>query len=71
MRDAVIADWRKTKENSLQCCVDVQDDFLLISLVPCNLTLASDRKVGMQRYPSPGKDCRFLPLFVGLANTTQ
>lgn len=42
LSDEALADWGITKEDSLPRCVDVQDDFLLISLVPCNLALASE-----------------------------
>jgi hypothetical protein len=42
LSDAARADWGITKEDYLPCGVEVQDDFLLISLVPCNQTLASE-----------------------------
>lgn len=38
MSDATVEDWGITKEDYLPCPVDVQDGFLLISFVPCNLT---------------------------------
>lgn len=40
LSDATVEDWGITKEDYLPCPVDVQDGFLLISFVPCNLTLA-------------------------------
>lgn len=57
----------------LPCCVDVQADFLQVSLTPLPSTNPSVviTETAIQRHPPPGPDSMFLPFLVLLADTTQ